>query len=636
MFKDSRTKKKYNLNFLIFTEYIKSAILPILIIEVVLLIVYFGVNSVSIEKNQQILTQLTIKNLKNRTQQEANKIDISLKQVKEYALFLQKEHENYFYKFRENKSNCFNNNEKVQALFKEHKSGAFYKSKNNGGGALYYSNLSEIDKNKAYCTESFDQSLKNIVEINKLITQTYINTYDNMNRIYPFIKDPISTFGTDLNITSFNFYYEADQKHNPEKKPVWTDVYLDPAGQGMMTSLIVPIYSNNFLEGVTGLDITIDSFVKNILNLKLPWNSFNFMLDKNNHILAMQPEIQELLASVGEKKIQQYIGSANLEEPIKCLSEIALDKHQNDIVEINNSEYILTKAFVSETGWILYSMIDKNELLEPLDKIRDFNNKLGYVIIFFMIIFYILFFFMLLSRSKRLAVKISSPIQLLSQATSMFLKKENFSSIREVGIYEIDNLNHNFNKLNEKFLNTKNEISKIEIEKIKKEEQMKTLEKLSFTDRLTGLYNRYKIDELLEYQLEQASRYNKNFGVIFIDVDHFKSVNDTYGHQVGDDVLISLATILRKRSRKSDSVGRWGGEEFIILTPETNKKGIIKFAEDIRREVESFYFPAVGHKTASLGVTIFQKGDTTKTIVKRADDALYIAKENGRNRVIFN
>jgi diguanylate cyclase (GGDEF)-like protein len=159
------------------------------------------------------------------------------------------------------------------------------------------------------------------------------------------------------------------------------------------------------------------------------------------------------------------------------------------------------------------------------------------------------------------------------------------------------------------------------------------LEKLSITDRLTGLYNRLKLDEVLETEFARAPRSGQPFSVILIDIDHFKQVNDQHGHQTGDQVLIAVAEILRIGTRASDFVGRWGGEEFLIVCPHTDAAGARRLAENLRQTIQDYRFPVVAQKTASFGVASFRQDDTVKTIVSRVDIALYAAKESGRNRV---
>lgn len=167
------------------------------------------------------------------------------------------------------------------------------------------------------------------------------------------------------------------------------------------------------------------------------------------------------------------------------------------------------------------------------------------------------------------------------------------------------------------------------------EEKNKELEKLATTDKLTNLYNRRKIEELLEFEINRSERFNHNFGLAIVDIDKFKEVNDTYGHQIGDKVLKELASILNTNRRKTDFVGRYGGEEFVIICPESDVQGVIKLMETFKEKICNYKFSKVENKTASFGVTMSQRGDTIESILKRADDALYQAKDNGRNKIEY-
>lgn len=165
------------------------------------------------------------------------------------------------------------------------------------------------------------------------------------------------------------------------------------------------------------------------------------------------------------------------------------------------------------------------------------------------------------------------------------------------------------------------------------EQKNRELERLATFDQLTGLVNRAKLDEVLRTELIRSNRYGNSLGLIMLDIDYFKAVNDTYGHQVGDKVLRLFAEQLRHGVRDADVPGRWGGEEFLIICPESDLHGVVTLAQSLRERVQMHEVEGVGKKTASFGVTVFEKKDTITTIIARADKALYKAKENGRNRV---
>lgn len=161
----------------------------------------------------------------------------------------------------------------------------------------------------------------------------------------------------------------------------------------------------------------------------------------------------------------------------------------------------------------------------------------------------------------------------------------------------------------------------------------KELELLSTTDQLTKLHNRLHLDNVMGKEIYAARRYRHPLSFIIIDVDKFKSVNDTYGHQVGDSVLKDVAKIIKQNVRQSDIAGRWGGEEFVVICPNTDLNGGKILAEKLRKALEAHTFDTVGRKTASFGVSLFREEDDDKDFVGRADEALYVAKETGRNKV---
>jgi diguanylate cyclase (GGDEF)-like protein len=160
--------------------------------------------------------------------------------------------------------------------------------------------------------------------------------------------------------------------------------------------------------------------------------------------------------------------------------------------------------------------------------------------------------------------------------------------------------------------------------------------KMAYTDPLTQANNRASFDHLIQREMSLAQRYGKSLTVLFLDIDHFKDINDTHGHDCGDVALTSVANCIKKSMRTSDMLFRYGGEEFVILLSETNLAGAEHVAERIRRSIESHtlsYDMSTLKVTASLGVSALRADDTVDTFVKRADGAMYKAKNNGRNRV---
>jgi diguanylate cyclase (GGDEF)-like protein len=162
------------------------------------------------------------------------------------------------------------------------------------------------------------------------------------------------------------------------------------------------------------------------------------------------------------------------------------------------------------------------------------------------------------------------------------------------------------------------------------------IKRLAEEDYLTKLYNRRKIHEVVENEILRSRRYNSTFAVILLDIDNFKKTNDTFGHNVGDKLLVEIANIIRQTIRESDMAGRWGGEEFLVFCPQTGGDGAFALAEKLRANIEKHEFEEIGYKTASFGAAQIEHGDTVQGLISRADEALYEAKNSGKNMVLVS
>lgn len=169
---------------------------------------------------------------------------------------------------------------------------------------------------------------------------------------------------------------------------------------------------------------------------------------------------------------------------------------------------------------------------------------------------------------------------------------------------------------------------------IKLEETTKKLEILSVTDQLTKIYNRRKFDENIEIEIARSKRTNIPFSLLMLDIDHFKQINDTYGHQVGDEILIGIANYISQQIRMEDTFARYGGEEFVVILTGTTVEKALEKAEFICNNIRKEAFCKDICITMSIGVTSFIETDTHDVIVHRSDVALYEAKETGRNKVV--
>ncbi len=237
---------------------------------------------------------------------------------------------------------------------------------------------------------------------------------------------------------------------------------------------------------------------------------------------------------------------------------------------------------------------------------------------------------------------------------TLFLEKEGYTNKYTFGkkwLTKITELKHRDRKIKVKLYSHIDDMEQyfyIRVSQLKKDEfllafcnihdielEKNNLRKQADFDPLTQIYNRVKFNEVFPIAISRASSFDENFSLILFDIDHFKSINDTLGHPVGDKVLFELARSTNMKIKEKDIFARWGGEEFIILSKFTTIKQAYMIAEELRKHIQGHNFGDGLKVTCSFGVTQFDPKDTQKSIFQRVDDALYEAKKNGRNRVVM-
>lgn len=634
-----------SLKDIIYVEFLKSSLVPIFVIEVALLLLYFGINHIIADHNQEALLEEVQGSLMEISGRQARIIDQKLNEISRLSVMMQADHQQFFVHAKDNCRLPYG--EPDLAI---HSNGALYKKADNGGGGVYFS-VDGLDNDpgqqRARCSEAMDVLLKSIVDNNPLIAQSYFNTHDGMNRLYPFIPNVAEHYGPSITMQDYNFFYLADAQHNPSRGTVWTSAYLDPAGQGWLISNIVPIYHQQQLEGVSGLDVTIDELVNSILDQNLPWESSAFMVDGDGMILAMAPEIEALLGLMELKK-HTYSNSITrtVEKPEafniyngsdagvrQQLVRILRSDHGAHELATENSVYLVVRHTISETGWQIVTVVDEVALLAPIEEMRKRINHIGYIAIVVMLLFYGLFFLWLHRKASRLGARLASPVRQLTDATDKLGSTMKPVTISASGIQETDALLERFNRMAGELQQKTEQLVDAESKHRAQKTAVILLEQLATTDSLTGLNNRRKMEEALLSEIARAGRSHKTFSVIILDVDGFKDINDTYGHQAGDQVLIDIGQILTYSVRQADVVGRWGGEEFILMCPVTELDGAANAAENLRVKIREVTFETVGRLTASFGVTSYQTGDSINNLIERADRAMYQAKREGRDQV---
>ncbi len=640
------------LDRLIFKKFFRSALIPIFFIEIILLVLYFGINSYAAGEIEQTLLRIAKDNAQKILSGEAWKIDQQMKEVSRLARVMQRDHERFFKEL----PNCIMPN--FDAKYGVHSNGVYYKLVDNGGASLYYSSATRIgpaELRKAVCSESLDTLLKSIVDSNPIVSQAYLNTSDNMNRLYPFMVDAPGQYGPTLVMKDYNFYYLADEKHDPERDVKWTEAYLDPAGQGWMISAVVPIYYKNVLEGVSGLDVTIDALIKNVLDMKLSWATGAFLVDGSGMIIAMSPEIERILDL---KELKEHVYNTTISSTVIKPSEYNINKLKDEVLRqqlvgalssqskidmpsltIHEKKYLLHRELIAETDWRLMMLIDQQAIYADIERLNVLSKRIGWAAIALMVVFYIIFFFYLLAKARMLAARIANPIQRLTKLTSDVGIEKEVEKISGIGIFEIDALLKNFNKMIAELSNRSEQILESRLQEELHIQENEILKRQANTDFLTGLPNRVLGRELGEQAIKLAARTNGMSATLFLDLDKFKQINDNYGHAVGDLLLKDVASRLLLCLRESDSLSRLSGDEFmIVLSQVSSQQAIATVCEKILKSLsQPFDIDGLQIRTSfSIGISVFpEDGEDIDTLLRQADVALFEAKRKGRNTYQF-
>jgi signal transduction histidine kinase len=401
----------------IWRSYFRASLLPLLIVEVALISLYFISNEITNRENIQAIRTVAEQDVAKTAMREAAGINRQLEGIARATEFL-----------RQHTAIVMAGDKPFEldnpARFAYSEDGAFYTTKDTGGAAVFYSGyvpIGDRERKKAYRSAGLDDAYIGIKNAFPLIVQLYYNTHDSLNRIYPYFE-VLSQYPSRMNIPSYNFYYEADAQHNPQRKVVWTDVYVDPAGMGWMTSCIAPVYSNDFLEGVVGLDITVDAIIADVLDLKVPWNGYGLLVSRNGTIIALpkagEPDwgVKEFTKHDYSEAIQKDTfkpASFNIFERDKnvALSKDLREKPNGTVHTDLNGKRIVSWATIPETGWKLLITVPESEVYATSTSLAARLNRLAWLMLGGMLVFYIIFFTFLYRRARQMTEFISKPLE---------------------------------------------------------------------------------------------------------------------------------------------------------------------------------------------------------------------------------
>ena len=383
-------------------------------------------------------------------------------------------------------------------------------------------------------------------------------------------------------------------------------------------SLIVENHSQTI--GEESSDYSINHFSK----MKLPYNGKILIIDNSGKILFVDEVINNVL-NLQENKIN-ILNHQDL-KIVNYFKEIIKEKNLNKIV-INKKNYLLFSIKVVKNSTYVVAFISEDNILEGIQNLGKYYEKLAYIMVFAVLIFYMLFFFYISFKAKEFVDRINQPLLKIIEFTKNLGMKKDIKNLESCGVFEIDRLSCNFNNM---IIELDRRTNKLVLEETKRIYQ----ERLANTDPLTGAYNRRYLNEFSFEYLKIVKRENKDLSLLLLDLDDFKIINDTFGHEIGDIVIKELVKIAKLSIRESDLVVRFGGDEFIILLPNTNISNARLVANKIFDNIDEYNKTKEFSFSISIGTSYYQAGDNSiDDLISRADQSLYEAKRAGKSCVI--
>jgi PAS domain S-box-containing protein len=398
---------------------VQSALIPLVLVEVVLIAAYLLTNNAIRDAQIEHLRETALAELQAAVGREARIISQQLQQVASAtALF-----RNFTLRALED-----DRPEPLPPL-RLGPGGVRYSPRDEGGAASFYSAATEPelqDLQKVARLRRLDPLMKELHAGNPLIASLYFNSWDSYNHIYPWFNTA-EQYPPDMDIPSYNFYYLASSWHNPARRVVWTDVYLDPAGHGWMMSAIAPVYRDDFLEGVSGIDITVSGILRQIGSLRVPWSGYAMLISRDLNIMAL-PEagerqfgLDELTEHSYEEAIRQEIfkpedfGLGRRPETHKLARAIAAQAEGVQRVSLDGRQQLVAWGTVEQTGWHLLAVVDEAEVFSQTNTLASHYRQIGYLLIAGLVLFYLLFFAYMWLRARRLSQSLLAPIASISR-----------------------------------------------------------------------------------------------------------------------------------------------------------------------------------------------------------------------------
>ena len=398
---------------------VQTALIPLVLVEVVLVATYLLTNNAIRDAQIDYLRETALADLQASVGLETRIVDEHLQQVARSTRLL-----------RSATARALRSDIPAAPYPLElTASGVRYSPERTGGAASFYSSVTPPDQQdlrKVAKLHRLDPLMKDLHAGNPLIASVYFNSWDSYNHIYPWF-DTAQQYPPDMNIPEYNFYYLANAWQNPTRKLVWTDVYLDPAGHGWMMSAIAPVYRGDFLEGVIGVDVTVNGLVEEIGTLRVPWDGYALLVSRDLSIMAL-PEagerefgLDELTEHSYDEAVRQEVFkpedfSLDRQAQTRELAKAVADRDEGVMrLALDGEQRLVAWATVPQTGWHLLAVVDEAKVFSQTNALASRFQQIGYLLIGGLVLFYLLFFAFTWLRARQLSQALLTPIDGISR-----------------------------------------------------------------------------------------------------------------------------------------------------------------------------------------------------------------------------
>lgn len=427
-------------------SFVRAAIVPLILIEVGFLAIFLVSNTVAHDVNVAAMKTASEAYLESVSRLEADQVEATLFEISRSTQLLANSTALAL-------DGSFMPPPAERARYGWAADGAFYTRYDNGTTASFYSGAETVGPEgvkKVWKLAALDPLMMDLERINPLVASVYVNTYDSYNRIYPYFE-VLKQYPRKMRIPDYNFYYAADARHNPARKPTWTEAYVDPAGHGWMISSIAPVWRKGRLEAVVGQDVTIEGIIAHLLSLKLPWGAYAMLVDDKGQIIAMPPAAERDLAikeltrhdygqaiHADTTKPPSYNLHAN---PLTRPLALALSNKPAGFVTLpiaNGS--VASFHEINGPEWRLVIVAERGKIFAQADQLRDQLSTIGWTMAGALVIFYIAFFWFLYRRARSMGEELAGPMEALEQMFARIARGEYRQEPPPALIAELDGL----------------------------------------------------------------------------------------------------------------------------------------------------------------------------------------------------